>query len=287
MNEYKVKVSFKTGNIYTNLLKLIQNDYNSTKLNFEFDTEGIRYLFKLKMPDGTSYVDEIVDNEIILKKGILAQNGNYEFEVSLYGEDNRLTAQVIRSFEVNKELVNTDEVITIDDRVPVLDALINDVNEAIEKVENMQPSSGGTSDYTYLENKPSINAIVLEGNKTLEELGIQPSGNYVNPDDIPTKTSQLTNDSGYLVDFTEVDPTVPSHVKEITEENINNWNNKSDFTGSYDDLTNKPTIPTIPTNISEFTNDSGYLTETEVNELINTQLGIINTELASLTEVNE
>ncbi len=31
-------------------------------------------------------------------------------------------------------------------------------------------------------------------------------------------------------------------------------------TGSYNDLTNKPTIPTVPTNVSAFTNDAGYLT---------------------------
>lgn len=30
--------------------------------------------------------------------------------------------------------------------------------------------------------------------------------------------------------------------------------------GSYNDLTNKPTIPTVPTNVSAFTNDSGYVT---------------------------
>lgn len=30
--------------------------------------------------------------------------------------------------------------------------------------------------------------------------------------------------------------------------------------GDYDDLTNKPTIPTVPTNVSSFTNDAGYLT---------------------------
>ena len=29
--------------------------------------------------------------------------------------------------------------------------------------------------------------------------------------------------------------------------------------GSYDDLTDKPTIPTVPTNVSVFTNDAGYL----------------------------
>lgn len=32
------------------------------------------------------------------------------------------------------------------------------------------------------------------------------------------------------------------------------------FSGNYNDLTNKPTIPTVPQNVSAFTNDSGYLT---------------------------
>lgn len=32
--------------------------------------------------------------------------------------------------------------------------------------------------------------------------------------------------------------------------------------GDYDDLLNKPTIPTVPTNISAFTNDTGYTTNT-------------------------
>ena len=31
--------------------------------------------------------------------------------------------------------------------------------------------------------------------------------------------------------------------------------------GSYNDLTDKPTIPEIPTNVSAFENDKGYLTE--------------------------
>lgn len=33
------------------------------------------------------------------------------------------------------------------------------------------------------------------------------------------------------------------------------------FSGDYDDLINKPTIPVVPTNVSAFTNDAGYLTE--------------------------
>lgn len=35
--------------------------------------------------------------------------------------------------------------------------------------------------------------------------------------------------------------------------------------GDYDDLLNKPTIPTVPTNISAFTNDSGYITSSALS----------------------
>lgn len=62
---------------------------------------------------------------------------------------------------------------------------------------------------------------------------------------VPTKVSELENDSGYLTEYTETDPTIPTHVKNITQENITNWNNKSEFSGSYNDLTDKPTIPSV------------------------------------------
>jgi hypothetical protein len=56
--------------------------------------------------------------------------------------------------------------------------------------------SGGTTDYTQLTNKPSVNDIELTGNKTSADLGIQPAGNY------------LTE---------EVDPTVSAWAKEPTK----------------------------------------------------------------------
>ena len=39
-------------------------------------------------------------------------------------------------------------------------------------------SSGGSTDYTALTNKPQINSVELSGNKTLNDLGIQPVGDY-------------------------------------------------------------------------------------------------------------
>ena len=41
---------------------------------------------------------------------------------------------------------------------------------------------------------------------------------------VPTKTSDLINDSGFIT--SETDPTVPSYIKAITLSDINNWNNK-------------------------------------------------------------
>lgn len=41
---------------------------------------------------------------------------------------------------------------------------------------------------------------------------------------VPESVSELTNDAGYI--STETDPTVPSYVKSITQQNITDWNNK-------------------------------------------------------------
>lgn len=86
---------------------------------------------------------------------------------------------------------------------------------------------GGTSDYEELTNKPLINNVGLIGNKSLEDLGIQPAGSYATTSDIPTKTSQLDNDSGFITSYTETDPIFtasPAHG--ITSEDITAWNNK-------------------------------------------------------------
>lgn len=48
----------------------------------------------------------------------------------------------------------------------------------------------------------------------------------------------------------------------IAEEN--HFEFRQYFNGDYNDLSNKPTIPTVPTNVSDFTNDAGYITSAAV-----------------------
>lgn len=71
-----------------------------------------------------------------------------------------------------------------------------------------------------------------------------------------------------LQSYTETDPTVPAWAKAAQKPSYS----YSEITGTptlasvatsgdYGDLINKPTIPTVPTNVSAFTNDAGYLTQ--------------------------
>ena len=61
-------------------------------------------------------------------------------------------------------------------------------------------------------------------------------------------------------------PSVDAYTKQETNALLSGKANSADLanvaiSGSYNDLANKPTIPTVPTNVSAFTNDAGYLTQ--------------------------
>ena len=75
---------------------------------------------------------------------------------------------------------------------------------------------------------------------------------------VPTNISAFTNDSGYIT----------KDVNDLTNYTLSSNLSSVATSGSYNDLSNKPTIPTVPTNISAFTNDSGYITK-NVNDLTN------------------
>lgn len=86
-------------------------------------------------------------------------------------------------------------------------------------------------------------------------------------DAIPTTLSDLTEDSTHRL---------------VTDTEKATWNAKSDFSGSYNDLTNKPTIPTLTsqlTNDSNFVSDSAYVhtdnnyTTEEKNKLAGIEAG--------------
>ena len=140
---------------------------------------------------------------------------------------------------------------------------------------------------------------------------------------VPTKTSELTNDSGFINH--EVDPTVPYYVKQITQADINAWNDKQeqlvsgtniktvnsqsllgsgniDISTSYSAgtginisdenvISNTITsyndltdLPTIPTATSELLNDSGYLV---ADDLANVAFSGSYADLSDVPDLSE
>lgn len=101
--------------------------------------------------------------------------------------------------------------------------------------------------YDDLDNKPKINGVVLEGNKTTTQLGLNVdlSGFYTktqSDDRFQPKGNYLTS--------------VPSNY--VTESELNNTLNQKDYA-------TKSEIPVIPSNVSSFNNDAGYITENALN----------------------
>lgn len=73
--------------------------------------------------------------------------------------------------------------------------------------------TGGTNDYTDLENKPSINNVTLQGSLTLEQLGIQAAGDYVT-------NEELTTELGGYVSTDSLNTTLNNYVTTNTEQDI-------------------------------------------------------------------
>lgn len=110
--------------------------------------------------------------------------------------------------------------------------LLYDVLENI-KYEETDPT---VPDWAKQETKPSY---------TAEEVGAIPNDTF-----IPTKTSDLNNDSGFITGYTETDPTVPAWAKEAQ---------KPTYTAQ--EVGALPSSTTIPSKTSQLTNDSGFLTQ--------------------------
>ena len=328
MNEIKIKVKFKKGLCYSQGIKLVQNDYNSTKLVFEFDDNEGTKIFELRdSDDNVILADEIVNNELILARfdehdnayPIFTKEGEYVYEVSLYKDNSKLTSASDK-FKVNAEQVIIDGEI-IETYTPMFDNLLSDLSSALQEADNIDidvekigntatvsitkkdgtnksvqiidglkgdkgadakingvntitieagdnitldqegntltisstgGGGGGTSNYNALTNKPKINNVELNGNKTLNDLGIQPIGNYALESDMieaqndidhlskvsnlfekitGTGTSVTLNDTSNTIMKLNLDTTTSSQVTTTGKNLFNNTNSSSSQNG--------------------------------------------------------
>lgn len=204
-----------------------------------------------------------------------------------------------------------DEVVgDVSEKFNTLEKIEDEVDKKVDKVDGKGLSTNDfTNEYknkvdsalqSYTEIDPTVPEWAKNATKptyTYSEITGAPT--------IPTKTSELNNDSGFLTGYTEIDPTVPAWAKAaskpkytasevdavpttrtvngkalsgditlsasdvkalpdttsipttlagltedathrlVTDSEKTSWNAKSNFSGNYNDLTNKPTIPSI------------------------------------------
>lgn len=152
----------------------------------------------------------------------------------------------------------------------------------------LSATGGGVADavdWSKVQNKPNFANVATSGNyndlinkPTIPSVAGLASEAYVNEKvaaivipEVPTKVSELENDKGYLTEHQSLE----GYAKTADLAQVAK-------TGSYNDLIDKPTIPsttglatetyvddkiaeidipTVPTKVSAFTNDAGYLTE--------------------------
>ena len=118
---------------------------------------------------------------------LLNQTGKLICQVVAKNGDNLVWKSNKFDFSVSSSINATEEVVEANPDV---------LADLQKQIDNIEVGGGGTTDYNNLINKPTI----------------------------PTKISELTNDSGFLTSYEETDPSVPVHVKNITEADITKWN---------------------------------------------------------------
>lgn len=306
----------------------------------------------------------------------LTNKPNIPTKTSQLENDNKFLTNIPSEYVIKEELNNEINNLQnkLDNKAEVSDlddyATKDELNNKIDKVDGKGLS---TNDYT-TEEKNKLNNIEEDANNyihpsthnvnMIEGLStIATSGNYndlINKPNIPSKTSELTNDSGFITevpneyvtetelndkgyltehqdlssyatkndlnnkvdkvegkslisnteinrlanvsnyDDTEIKEDIEglkesehSHSNEeilnsITQTKVKDWDNKSEFDGNYNSLTNRPNIPT---KVSELENDKNYLTsipnEYVVEEDLNKEINNLQGELDNKLEISD
>ena len=156
------------------------------------------------------------------------------------------------NFAVDANYVHTDNNYTTADK----NKLAGIAAGAEVNVQSNWAQTNSSAD-DFIKNKPTMPANTSD---------LTNHSGFITTSAIPTKVSAFTNDAGYLneipddsVGLNQLDSTIVNALN-----NINNKANTADlaavaFSGSYNDLANKPTIPT---KTSDLTNNSNFVSNT-------------------------
>lgn len=207
------------------VLKIIIQE-NKEEIDLDFYTA--RLFFKL--PSGSILEkDTTIENNkiiVVIDSGILSENGRIIVDLTLSSSEQLVTAFTM--YLDVEETIDRNEVVQ---SKPEWDLITNTLNNLDKKVDKVEGKS-------------------LIANSEIERLA-----NVDNYDDtelknlINTKSNTTHNhDTQYASKSSEHIHDNKNALDKVTDSKVIEWDNKSDFSGSYEDLTDKPTIPVVDVN---------------------------------------
>lgn len=316
MNTIKVKISFKRGTCTVSGINLVTNDYASTKITFKFDDTSGNNLFTLLDPKGAPvYSDYILNNEVPLYrmvdvttehdsktyiKYVDTSENVYWYNVDdnkLYNEDwtevttfdlddytkvqvkgTLFTTKGAYKFEVVKyvddsKLTSVSGVIKVRNNLIQLDefavpylSIFDSLMTEIDNIDISATKSGKVCTLTINKKDGSTETVTINDGADGEQGEPGPKG------DSGVWIGQyepLDGDYNVWIDPVSTPGTIPTKVSELT--NDAGYITNANIPTKTSDLTNDSgfiTSSSLPTKTSDLTNDSGYITNS-VNNLTN------------------
>ena len=211
--------------------------------------------------------EDVVIFSWLISRAATLYEGSLNFIVKMICETNEVidyqwNTEIYSGISVSTGINNSD--VILEDYIDVLEAWKETINEipqdkiqaAVDNYLQEHPVTVEEQDPTVPEwakeeSKPKYSASEVGARPdtwmpSAEEVGALPASTK-----IPAKLSDMEGDDTH---------------RTVTDTEKEKWNGKSDFSGSYNDLADKPTIPS---KLSELMNDSGYVKESDITQDIN------------------
>ena len=297
MNIIKVNIDFEQGICQNKGISVVTGDYNSTKVVFDFtenkeeESAATRKVFEMKNPSGELvYVDEIVNNEVVLvgykeeegeevSYSLFGEAGDYTFEVSLYGEDSKLTS-VCGYITAKEEQVIVDGEV-VETQITLFDNLMQELVQNVGYVENLNVEAEKEEHTTTItitrKDGTSYQVEVLDGEKG--EKGSKGDPGAIQMQIVSTLPETGSEDIMYLVPLEEPESQENRYAEYVWIDNkwelLGKIGIQVDLTDYY---TKEEVNNLIPTKTSDLTKDSDYTTKAYVDNLV----GDIETILTTL-----
>lgn len=181
-----MNLEVNTTKISANLKKVNRGEYKATLINFNF-SEEYENLKKVAVfcQNNIIYEFDIENDTCHIPYDVLKEIGSFTLGVYGYEEENE---KLVLRYSPSPVSINVISGSYIQNAIPADDDskdryllpknLIAGDNIYLEKngndviIYSTGGGGGGTTNYHYLNNKPKINGVELDGNKTSEELGI-------------------------------------------------------------------------------------------------------------------